>query len=72
MNKATYKHRLDNSPLRAPVAISAAHVYLTPGVIEQLFCDRYRLHEHSRLLQPTQYAAKECVTLNRRSGAQVG
>lgn len=63
MNNAIIKHRMDNSPLRVPVAISAAHVYLTPAIIEQLFCDRYRLHEHSRLAQPTQYAAKECVTL---------
>lgn len=28
-----------------------------------LFCDRYRLHEESRVSQPTQFAAQEWVTL---------
>ena len=49
--------------VRAPVSISPAHVHLTPAVIEQVFCDGYRLHEKSRLLQPTQYLAKESITL---------
>jgi propanediol utilization protein len=49
--------------VRVPVAISALHVHLTQAVIEELFCDKYRLHEHSRMVQPTQYAAVECVTL---------
>lgn len=53
----------DDPRVRVPVAISAAHVHLTPSVIEELFCDKYRLHEHSRLVQPTQYAAEESVTL---------
>jgi propanediol utilization protein len=38
-------------------------VHLTQSVIEQLFCDKYRLHEHSRVSQPTQFAALETVTL---------
>jgi len=49
--------------MRAPVAIAAAHVYLTPATIEKLFCDKYRLHRYLPLGQPTQYAAKETVTL---------
>jgi propanediol utilization protein len=55
---------LPTSPwVRVPVVVSAAHVHLTPAVIEQLFCDRYQLHEHSRLGQPTQFFAEESVTL---------
>lgn len=63
MNKPGREHRMDITWMRVPVAISAAHVHLTPAVIEQLFCDKYRLHELSRLIQPTQYAARESVTL---------
>jgi propanediol utilization protein len=51
------------SPARIPVAVSERHVHLTQTIIEQLFCDRYRLHEHSRVSQPTQFAARETVTL---------
>jgi propanediol utilization protein len=51
------------SPARIPVAVSERHVHLTQSIIEQLFCDKYRLHEHSRLSQPTQFAARETVTL---------
>ncbi len=54
---------MDATDIHVPVAISTAHVHLTPAVIEELFSDMYRLHERSRLLQPTQYAAKESVTL---------
>ena len=50
-------------PARVPVSVSERHVHLTQSVIEQLFCDRYRLHEHSRVSQPTQFAALETVTL---------
>ena len=50
-------------PARIPVAVSERHVHLTQSVIEQLFCDKYRLHEHSRVSQPTQFAALETVTL---------
>lgn len=49
--------------MRVPVAIAGAHVHLTPAVIEQLCCDGYRLHTHSQLVQPTQYAVEETVTL---------
>lgn len=51
------------SPARIPVAVSERHVHLTQTVIEQLFCDRYHPHEHSRVSQPTQFAAQETVTL---------
>jgi propanediol utilization protein len=50
-------------PVRIPVAVSERHVHLTQSIIEQLFCDKYRLHEHSRVSQPTQFAARETVTL---------
>jgi propanediol utilization protein len=50
-------------PARIPVAVSERHVHLTQSIIEQLFCDKYRLHEHSRVSQPTQFAARETVTL---------
>jgi len=50
-------------PERIPVAVSERHVHLTQSIIEQLFCDKYRLHEHSRVSQPTQFAARETVTL---------
>jgi len=62
MNKSRQKYPAEPW-VRVPVVISAAHVHLTQAVIEQLFCDRYQLHEHSRLGQPTQYAAVESVTL---------
>jgi propanediol utilization protein len=63
MNKPWRRHRMSSSRWPIPVAISATHIHLTPAVVEELFCDSYRLHEHSRLAQPTQYAAEESVTL---------
>jgi propanediol utilization protein len=51
------------SPARIPVTVSGRHVHLTQSIIEQLFCDKYRLHEHARVSQPTQFAALETVTL---------
>jgi propanediol utilization protein len=51
------------SPARIPVAVSERHVHLTQSIIEQLFCDKYHLHEHARLSQPTQFAARETVTV---------
>jgi propanediol utilization protein len=51
------------SPARITVAVSERHVYLTQSVIEQLFCDKYHLHEQSPVSQPTQFAARETVTL---------
>jgi len=50
-------------PARIPVAVSERHVHLTQSIIEQLYCDKYHLHEHSRVSQPTQFAARETVTL---------
>jgi acetate kinase len=57
------KFPMDSSPVRIPVAISARHVHLTAPVIEALFCDKYRLHVHSGLMQPGEFAAEESVTL---------
>jgi propanediol utilization protein len=51
------------SPARLPVAVSERHVHLTQSIIEQLFCDKYHLHEQARVSQPTQFAARETVTL---------
>ena len=61
--KQSTREQATNSWIRVPVAVSTTHVHLTPAAIEQLFCDHYRLHQHSRLGQPTQYAAEEFVTL---------
>jgi propanediol utilization protein len=55
--------RPPHSSLRVPVAISPSHVHLTAATIEELFCDRYHLHEHARLGQPALYEAGETVTL---------
>jgi propanediol utilization protein len=63
MHKSYPQHPMRDSATRIPVAISEPHVHLTQAVIEELFCDKYRLHEHCRLGQPTQYAAEESVTL---------
>jgi propanediol utilization protein len=49
--------------VRIPVAVCERHVHLTQDLIEMLFCDNYRLHEESRVSQPTQFAARELVTL---------
>jgi len=48
---------------RIPVTVSEHHVHLTQDTIEQLFCDKYRLHEESRIAEHTQFAARESVTL---------
>lgn len=61
MNQPVHE-QMTQSRIRVPVAISPSHVHLTPAVIEQLFCDHYRLHEQSRL-GLTQFAAQESVTL---------
>ncbi|MEA3107868.1 MAG: putative phosphotransacetylase [Gammaproteobacteria bacterium] len=52
-----------SSQARIPVAVSERHVHLTQTSIEQLFCDKYQLHEHARVSQPTEFAARETVTL---------
>ena len=49
--------------VRVPIAVAESHVHLTAAVIEQLFCDHYRLHVGSVASQPTQFAALESVTL---------
>jgi propanediol utilization protein len=51
------------SPRRVPHAIPRRHVHLTQDVIEQLFCDRYQLHERRPLPPAKQFAARESVTL---------
>ncbi len=56
------RERARSPGLRVPVCVSTSHAHLTPSVIEQLFCDHYRLHEHSRV-GLTQYAAMESVRL---------
>lgn len=57
------KKRERAGQMRVPVQISPAHVHLNPAAIEELFCDRYHLHEHVRAGQPAQYVAREAVTL---------
>ncbi len=61
--KGARASQTDRAPVRIPVAISARHVHLTAPVIETLFCDKYRLHVHSGLVQPGEFAAEETVTL---------
>jgi propanediol utilization protein len=56
------REAVTNSSIRVPVAISPSHVHLTHCAIEQLFCDRYRLHEQRRL-GLSQFAAVESVLL---------
>jgi len=54
---------LPHSAERLPIAIVPRHVHLRQDVIEQLFCDRYRLHEHAAFSQPADFLAQESVTL---------
>ena len=61
MNQSLHE-QTNGSQVRVTVAVSPSHVHLTAGIIEQLFCDHYRLHEHRRL-GPTQFAAEESVCL---------
>ena len=63
------REQVTNSSIRVPVAVSPSHVHLTPCAIEQLFCDRYRLHEQCRL-GLTQFAAVESVLLISRTAKQ--
>jgi acetate kinase len=62
-SRGAHRSRPDRAPVRIPVAISARHVHLTASIIEALFCDKYRLHVHSGLVQPGEFAAEETVTL---------
>jgi acetate kinase len=57
------RHDRIASPHRIPAAMPRRHVHLTQDIIEQLFCDRYRLHERWPLYPPKQFAALESVTL---------
>lgn len=61
MNQSTHEPAAE-SWIRVPVALFPSHVHLTAGIIEQLFCDHYRLHEHSRL-GSGEFAAEESVSL---------
>src|SRR5579863_6301169 len=54
-----------------PIAVSRRHVHLTAAVIEELFCDRYRLHPHEAASQPGQFAAMENVTLIGPTGRRI-
>jgi putative phosphotransacetylase len=49
--------------VRMPVVVCERHVHLTQDIVEQLFCDKYQLHVVARVSQPTQFAARELVTL---------
>jgi propanediol utilization protein len=70
MNQSTQEQAAE-SRIRVTVAIAPSHVHLTPGLIEQLFCDHYQLHERSRL-GPTQFAAEESVSLIGPKGRLTG
>lgn len=51
------------APMRVPVVVADRHVYLTADLIEELFCDNYRLHRQTALSQPTQFLSHELVNL---------
>jgi propanediol utilization protein len=63
MSPVTSAQAPDAAQIRIPVVISTPHVHLTAALIEELFCDRYRLHVASPLSQPAQFAAEEVVQL---------
>ena len=69
MSHSTHE-RAKSQRMRVPVSVSPSHAHLTPSVIEQLFCDHYRLHEHSRV-GLTQYAAMESVCLIGPNGRSI-
>jgi propanediol utilization protein len=50
-------------PVRIPVVVSMRHAHLTAAIIEQLFCDRYRLHPSGVALPGQQFATLETVDL---------
>jgi len=54
-----------------PIAVSRRHVHLTAAVIEELFCDRYRLHSGEAASQPGQFASMEKVTLIGPTGRRI-
>ena len=49
--------------VRIPIVISTRHVHLTASVIEQLFCDHYKLHPDAAPNQSHHFVALESVTL---------
>ena len=49
--------------VRIPIVISTRHVRLTASVIEQLFCDHYKLHPDAAPNQAHHFVALESVTL---------
>ena len=55
------KTRVPSAELR--VVVGERHVHLSEPVIEQLFCDHYRLHVEFEVSQPPQFAAREMVAL---------
>jgi propanediol utilization protein len=50
-------------PVRIPVVVSMRHAHFTAAIIEQLFCDRYRLHPSGVALQGRQFPTLETVDL---------
>jgi hypothetical protein len=50
-------------PIAVPVRVESHHAHLTAVVIEQLFCDLYRLHPSGSVVQGGQYKTMEKVTL---------
>lgn len=63
MSRSSHSPADEGTRLRIPVVMSAPHVHLTAELIEELFCDKYRLHVHARASQPQRFAAEEVVTL---------
>jgi propanediol utilization protein len=57
--------------VQIPIVVSSRHVHLTAAVIEELFCDRYRLHHGLALSQRQQFAAIEKVTLIGPNGRRI-
>lgn len=55
--------KIEGMPVKVPVVISRPHVHLTPDVIEELFCDHYKLHAATKLGQGAEFSALESVTL---------
>jgi propanediol utilization protein len=50
-------------PVHIPVVVSTRHAHFTAAVIEQLFCDLYRLHPSGVVLPGQQFATVETVDL---------
>jgi propanediol utilization protein len=50
-------------PVCIPVVVSMRHAHFTAAIIEQLFCDRYRLHPSGVALPGQHFATLETVDL---------